>query len=139
MLVIMIDQDVRPASPYSSACTAGGGLGLAAWFGGRYPPWLSWSLPRPATRFWPIFTPEVGISQDAMRSNCLATGFPPTALDVISISPVAFYEPWAADLNARYPDLMTRADFCSSMTGHFPARALADDWAKVLRAQVGLP
>jgi len=139
LLVVIVDSDVRPA-PISSQSCVNGLAAPADWFAGNaYPQWLAWSLPRPTTRFWLISTPEDGTSVDAMRQACLGSGFPATALDTIAPSAVPFYDPWASGMNAYFPNLATRADYCSSLAGAFPAQSLSDDWAKVLRAQVGLP
>ncbi|HEY8209552.1 MAG TPA: hypothetical protein VIG99_18825 [Myxococcaceae bacterium] len=137
LLVVVIDHDVRPQPPSSFNCLAGG-MSPADWFGGgNYPLWQSgWSLHRPRTRFWTIFTPEGSSNSDPMRQSCLASGFPAWALDTISVSPVSFYGSWAIDMNARYPGLVSSADFCSSMLGNLPAKAWANDWVQVLLADM---
>lgn len=139
LLVVMIDSDVRPA-PISSLSCVTSQASPATWFAGNaYPQWLLWRLPRPTTRFWLVSTPEDGTSADTMRQSCLGAGFPPTAVDTIAPSAVPFYDPWASGMNAYFPDLATRADYCTTMQGSLPVQNLADAWAKVLRAQVGLP
>jgi len=140
LLVVLIDHDLRPSSPSAAECAVRGST-PTAYFGAQDPvPWLSWWwLSRPQTRFWAISTPEDGTSRETARALCLAAGFPQTALDVIAPSAVPFYEPWAQGMNAFFPGLVERIDFCTATTAGFPAQDYADAWAKVLRAQVGLP
>jgi len=139
LLVVMIDSDLRPAPITSLSCATLQASPATYFAGNAFPQWLLWRLPRPTTRFWLVSTPEDGTSVDTMRGTCLASGLPPTMLDAIAPSTVPFYDPWASGMNAYFPDLATRADYCTTMMGALPANDLADAWAKVLRAQVGLP
>ncbi|HYY52675.1 MAG TPA: hypothetical protein VE755_07375 [Myxococcales bacterium] len=80
------------------------------------------------TQFLMLATPE-NSDLTAMRQRCAGiAGFPLAALDVLAPSPIAFFDPWASQMNARKPELAKRIDLCDALgTG---ARALWQDIAK---------
>jgi hypothetical protein len=142
-LVVLVDSGERYASLVSTQCQSQGknpvdylgGNDLAGWLG--YPARLS----RRQTRFAAFHTPE-RTTVEQMRSACLAvSGFPQSAVDLISPSSVDFFPQFEDGMNIYSPRLVTRQDFCVAVGTDQTlfARELGVTWAAQLRAMVGLP
>ena len=86
------------------------------------------------TLFLMLATPENG-DLTALRQRCAAIpGFPLAVLDVLAPSSMGFFDPWAAQMNARKPDLASRIDLCDALGSGAPALwgNIAKRWYQVL-------
>jgi hypothetical protein len=86
------------------------------------------------TLFLMLATPENG-DLTAMQQHCSAVpGFPLTALDVLAPSSQPFFDPWAAQMNSRRPELANRIDLCDALGSAAPAmwQDIGKRWYSVL-------
>jgi hypothetical protein len=86
------------------------------------------------TLFLMLATSESG-DLSGMRQRCGAIpGFPMSGLDVLAPSSNAFFDPWAAQMNGRKPELANRIDLCDALGSGAPAlwQNIAKRWFSVL-------
>jgi hypothetical protein len=86
------------------------------------------------TLFLLLATPENG-DLTALRQRCAATpGFPLAGLDVLAPSSMGFFDPWAAQMNARKPGLANRIDLCDALGAAAPGlwNDIAKRWYQIL-------
>jgi hypothetical protein len=129
LLVVLIDSGARPQALTSCHPDA---------FSGSDP--ISWArldrvLSLGQTRFLMLATAE---NQDltAMQRRCAAVpGFPLAALDVLApSSSIAFFDPWADQMNLKRSGLASRIDLCDALGAGAPGlwQDIARSWFQVL-------
>jgi len=128
LMVVLIDSGARP-HPFSD-CHADN-------FSNADPTgWvrLDRTLRIRQTLFLMLATPENG-DLTALRQRCAAIpGFPLAGLDVLAPSSMGFFDSWAAQMNARKPDLASRIDLCDALGSAAPAMwdGIARRWYQIL-------
>jgi hypothetical protein len=111
LLVGVLDVAARPL-PYSDAACDDAGALFAGADPASWVPFPGAGLERGRTRFVVLASSE-SVSGAEQRALCLAApGIPATAVDVIAPSPLAYYDPWTADLSSYVPGLALRRDVC---------------------------
>jgi hypothetical protein len=132
VLVVLVDSGPRPATADDPVCSAGG-IPPANWYGGSSPAtWVSFNtgekLLREQTRFAFVATPEA-VDSDTFRRHCLTVdGFPTGDLDVMSPSPVRFFD----TLNMQMSPLSTEFDLCEVAGGHWDVTSFVHAFLKDL-------
>ena len=128
LLVVLIDSGARPQAVTSCRPDT---------FSASDP--ISWArvdrvLSLGQTRFLMLATTE-NPDLMAMRQRCAAVpGFPLGALDVLAPSSIAFFDPWADQMNAKKSGLANRIDLCEALGAGAPGiwRDVARNWFQVL-------
>ena len=86
------------------------------------------------TRFLMLATTE-NPDLTVMRQRCAAVpGFPLGALDVLAPSSIAFFDPWADQMNTKMSGLANRIDLCDALGSGAPGiwQDVAKSWFQVL-------
>ena len=130
LLVILIDSGARPQALASCKPDMFSASDPISWAR------LDHALSLAQTRFLMLATTE-NPDLTAMRQRCAAVpGFPLGALDVLAPSSIAFFDPWADQMNAKKSGLANRIDLCEALGAGAPEiwRDVAKSWFQVLEA-----